>query len=73
MPMMPAISATTFNSWLLKGPLDVVDASGEPLIPDESRKRVLARKPPMPGTQQSVKEQAPPPSSTEKPKGRRKG
>ncbi len=48
-PLAPKVDPATFEGWILKGPLDVDDEEGFPLITAQARHTVNARKPPMPG------------------------
>jgi hypothetical protein len=45
LPLVPTVDPVTFQGWILRGPLDVLDSEGRPLIDDESRAKVLGRKP----------------------------
>jgi hypothetical protein len=50
-PAMPKIDPMLFTGWILKGALDVLDEEGYQLVDDDSRRRVLSRKPAPPGSQ----------------------
>jgi hypothetical protein len=49
-PMVPTVDPVAFPGWILQGPLDVLDGDGRPLIDEDTRLKVLSRKPKVPTT-----------------------